>query len=132
MSVETLCQSPTRLEVTWLPAQVTHAESSRAFFYSDSVPHLLQEFVSSRSAVKMKFQPTSEELKTSISHLKDPPSDLNAHDLHVSCSDWSEAHLTALRVVVLDNVDHSSLYPSKYWPSESNEGLSYIMAVIWS
>ena len=75
-----------------------------------------------RSTIKMKFQPTSEELSSAIFHAMNAPSDLNTDDLNVSGSNWSTTHLTALRVVVLNNVNYSRLYPSEYWPSESNEG----------
>jgi hypothetical protein len=82
---------------------------------------MLQAFVSSKSSIKIKFQPTNEELGSSIFYTGNELLDLNADRLHVSASGWSEAHLTALRVIVIDNVGHSRLYPSKYW-SEINKG----------
>ena len=70
----------------------------------------------------MKFQPTAQEQSVGIAHYDNGPSDLNSPALAVSGSEWEYAHLKALRVVLLDGIPLSRLFPSEYLPSEIHPG----------
>jgi hypothetical protein len=70
----------------------------------------------------MKFQPTSEEQTVGNAHTDEGPYDLNSAALAVSGSEWMDIHLKALRVVLLDGLPLSRLFPSEYLPSDSHPG----------
>jgi hypothetical protein len=59
----------------------------------------------------LKFQPIAEELSLGKQNFNDEPSDRNARVLAVSASDWGADHLKALRVVLLDELSLSRLFP---------------------
>jgi hypothetical protein len=70
----------------------------------------------------MKFQPTPEEESVGITHIDNGSYDLNSTALAVPGSEWNDVHLKALRVVLLDGLPVSRLFPSEYLPSESHPG----------
>jgi hypothetical protein len=70
----------------------------------------------------MNFQPTPEEESVGITHIDNGSYDLNSTTLAVPSSKWNDVHLKALRVVLLDGLPVSRLFPSEYLPSESHPG----------
>lgn len=79
----------------------------------------------------MKFEPTPEELIEAVIHSDNAPSNLNDAKLRVSGSKWNDEHLKALRVIYLDDVDISRLFPTEYLPSESHEGDFTLKLTVW-
>lgn len=78
----------------------------------------------------MKFEPTPEELIEAVIHSDNAPSNLNNAKLRVSGSKWKDDHLEALRVVYLDDVDISRLFPAEYLPSESHEVFAFLLKLL--
>lgn len=70
----------------------------------------------------MKFQPTPEEQNVGKTHVDNGSCDLNSNTLAVSGSEWNEAHLKALRVILLDGLPISRLFHSEHLPSENHTG----------
>lgn len=68
----------------------------------------------------MKFQPTPEEQTVAITQIDNGSYNLDSAALAVSGSGWSDIHLKALRVVLLDGLPISRLFPSEYLPPENH------------
>lgn len=55
-------------------------------------------------------------------HINHGPCNLNSVALAVPGSEWDGRHLKLLRVVLLDGLDLSRLFPSEYVPPKSHPG----------
>lgn len=66
----------------------------------------------------MRFVPNVPESRSSSTpYLPKFPSDLNDENLLVSGSKWTESHLRALRVVLLEPLSIDRIIPSTYVPT---------------
>lgn len=71
----------------------------------------------------MRFVPNvSESRSCSTPYLPKFPSDLNDENLLVSGSQWTESHLRALRVVLLEPLSIDRIIPSTYVPTPGKHG----------
>jgi hypothetical protein len=70
----------------------------------------------------MKFEPTPQEWVAGVNYSTGLQSDLNQLSLAVSGSHWDDAHLSALHVVIFDELPTHRLFPITFLPNEQHTG----------